>query len=62
MLMFSYDLTERDLEIYQGSFNRKLRFDEIDGFTTVSCEYGVVEGGDYIRKFIVIYSVNLISG
>lgn len=62
MLMFDYDLTESDLEIYQGSFNRKVRYNEIDGFTTVSCDYEVIDGGEFTRKIIVNYTVNLISG
>ncbi|MFJ7686024.1 hypothetical protein [Peribacillus butanolivorans] len=62
MLMFDYDLTESDLEIYQGSFNSKVRYNEIDGFTTVSCDYEVIDGGEFTRKIIVNYTVNLISG
>jgi hypothetical protein len=68
MLIFGRDLTE-DIVVggfvdpdqpYQGSFNRKVRFDEIDGFTTVSCDYNVLRG-DVPVKLIVTYTVNLIS-
>jgi hypothetical protein len=62
MLIFSRDLEESELEKYQGSFNRKVRFDEIDGFTTVSCDYNVVRGGGITKKIIATYTVNLISG
>ena len=69
MLIFGRDLVE-DVVVsgtvhpdqnYQGSFNRKVRFDEIDGFTTVSCDYNVILGGDVVAKIIVSYTVNLIS-
>lgn len=69
MLIFSRDLTE-DVVVsgtvhpdqnYQGSFNRKLRFDEIDGFNTVSCDYNVILDGDVAAKIIVTYTVNLVS-
>jgi hypothetical protein len=69
MLIFSGDLTE-DLvvagtlhpdEPYQGSFNRKLRFDEIDGFNTVSVDYNVVFDGNVAHKIVVTYTVNLVS-
>ena len=68
MLIFSRDLTE-DVVVdgtidpdqpYQGSFNRKVRFDEIDGFNTVSCDYNVFDG-DVAVKLIVTYTVNLVS-
>ena len=68
MLMFSRDLTE-DLvvsgtvhpdEVYQGSFNRKVRFDEIDGFNTVACDYNVIFDGNVEAKIIVTYTVNLV--
>lgn len=68
MLMFDYDLNEKPSgpddrgQIYQGSDYRKVRFEEIDGFQTVSCSYGVVDGGGYTKKIDVIYTVNLISG
>ena len=69
MLIFSRDLTEdvavvgqvHPDEPYQGSFNRKLLFDEIDGFNTVSCDYNVIFGGDLVAKIIVTYTVNLVS-
>ena len=69
ILIFSRDLTQ-DVVVngsldpdkpYQGNFNRKLRFDEIDGFNTVSVDYNVIVGGDVAHKLIVIYTVNLIS-
>ena len=69
MLIFSRDLTQ-DVVVngilnpdqpYQGSFNRKLRFDEIDGFNTVSVDYNVIVGGDIVHKIIVTYTVNLIA-
>jgi hypothetical protein len=68
MLVFSRDLTE-DVVVgssvnadrpYQGSFNRKLRFDEIDGFNTVSCDYNIFSG-DVTVKIIATYTVNLVS-
>ncbi|MGQ3479550.1 hypothetical protein [Paenibacillus sp. TY11] len=68
MLMFDYDLNEKPSgpddrgEIYQGSDYRKVRFEELDGFQTISCSYGVVDGGGYTKKINVIYTVNLISG
>jgi hypothetical protein len=62
MLMFSRDLKESEDEIYQGSFNRKVRFEEIEGITTVSCDYRVVHGGQETRKIVVDFIVNLISG
>ncbi len=61
MLIFNRDLEESEHEIYQGSFNRKVRFDEMDGFTTVTVDYNVV-GGNRPRKILVTYTVNLISG
>jgi hypothetical protein len=61
MLVFSRDLEESELEKYQGSFNRKVLFDEIDGFTTVSCDYNVINGG-ITKQIIATYTVNLISG
>ena len=69
MLVFDYDLKESELEIYQGSFKRKVRFDEIDGFTTVTCDYNargfVVEPGVGLRhvcQILATYTINLISG
>ena len=68
MLIFGRDLTE-DLVVggtvdadrpYQGSFNRKLRFDEIDEFNTVSCDYNIFSG-DVTVKIIATYTVNLVS-
>ena len=67
MLIFSRDLTQDVVaagtvhpdEPYQGSFNRKLRFDEIDGFNTVSVDYNVVVDGNVEHKVIVTYTVNL---
>jgi hypothetical protein len=68
MLIFSRDLTQRLVvsgqvreEIYQGSFNRKVRFDEIDGFNTISCDYNVIHDGGIHSKLIVAYTVNLVS-
>ncbi len=69
MLIFSRDLTEdivvssqvKPDQVYQGSFNRKVRFDEIDGFNTISCDYNVIFGGDVAAKIIVTYTVNLVS-
>jgi hypothetical protein len=80
MLIFNQNLEERerhgpDLDVnpankrYQGPFNRQVRFDEIDGFQTVTCDYHaggfVVEpgvGSRPIFKIVVTYTVNLISG
>ncbi|MGC5334750.1 hypothetical protein [Micromonospora sp. DT62] len=69
MLIFASDLTQDVVllgqvhpdERYQGSFNRKLRFDEIDGLNVVSCDYNVVFGGGFWAKIIVTYVVNLVS-
>ena len=69
MLIFSRDLTQDVVvggtlhpdEPYQGSFNRKLRFDEMDGFNTVSVDYNVVFDGNVAHKIIVTYTVSLIS-
>jgi hypothetical protein len=68
MLIFSRDLTA-DIVVdgvvdadrpFQGSFNRRVRFDEIDGFNTVSCDYNIFSG-DVTVKIIVTYTVNLVS-
>lgn len=67
MLIFNRDLTDRIVVLgqahevaYQGNFNRKVRFDEIDGFTTVSCDYNAFHD-DVELKIIVTYTVNLVS-
>jgi len=68
MLIFSQDMTEdtvvsgdlhRD-QPYTGNVNRKVRFEEIDGFNTVSCDYNVFDG-DVTAKIIVTYTVSLVS-
>jgi hypothetical protein len=70
MLMFSCDLTEDVVElgtvhpdeIYQGSFNRKVRFEEINGFNTVTYDYRVIFQGEERAVINVDYTVSLISG
>lgn len=70
MLMFSSDLTEDVVElgtvhpdeIYQGSFNRKIRFEEINGFNAVTCDYRVTFRGEERAVINVDYTVSLISG
>jgi len=69
MLVFDYDLEESGDEIYQGSFKRKVRFDEIDGFKTVTCDYNargfVVVAGvgpRHVCQILATYTINLISG
>jgi hypothetical protein len=66
-LMFATDMTEDlvvsgnvHVEHYQGSFNFKVRFDEIDGFNTVTCDYKAFTN-DLEAKIIVTYTVNLVS-
>jgi hypothetical protein len=69
MLILSRDLTQDIVvlgtlhpdEPYQGNFNHKVRFDEIDGFTTVSCDYNVISDGNVAHKLIVTYTVSLVS-
>lgn len=67
MLIFNRDLTDRVVVlgqihevVYQGNFNRKVRFDEIDGFSTVSCDYSAFHG-DVALKVVATYTVNLVS-
>ena len=60
MLMFFQDLTELEGQIYNPS-RRKVRFGEIDGFNTVSCDYAVIGGGEFILKIIATYTVSLVS-
>jgi hypothetical protein len=69
MLIFGRDLTQ-DVVVsgtlrpdvpYQGSFNHKLRFDEIDGFNTVSVDYNAALDENVAHKVIVTYTVNLVS-
>jgi hypothetical protein len=69
MLIFDYDLEESELEKYQGSFKRQVRFEDIDGFTTVTCDYNargfvVVEGVGTrpTCQILATYTINLISG
>src|SRR5262245_12413759 len=70
MLMFDRELTQKvvtatgrvENERYQGSFNRKLRYEEIDGFNTVSCNYEVLVEGEVKANIVVIFTVSLISG
>jgi hypothetical protein len=57
-LMFFQELTELEGQIYSPS-RRKVRFDEIDGFNTVSCDYSVISGGEFILKIIATYTINL---
>ncbi len=68
MLIFSRDLTQdfvisgqlqRDVP-YQGSFNRKVRFAEIEGSQTVTCNYNALHGSQ-VAKINVNYTVNLVS-
>jgi hypothetical protein len=67
MLIFQRDLTERIVisgqgsEVtYQGSFNHKVRFDEIDGFQTITVDYNALHF-DIVAKILVTYTVNLVS-
>ena len=61
MLIFSTDLEESEHQlIYQGSFNRKVRYHEMEGFKTVECDYNVLDEGVFTHKLIVIYTVNLV--
>jgi hypothetical protein len=58
MLIFSTELTQPVVvkgnlhpdEPYQGPFNHHVRFDEIDGFNTVSDEYNVIFDGKVTHK------------
>ncbi|MEU1722511.1 hypothetical protein ACNF49_38765 [Actinomadura sp. ATCC 39365] len=65
MLVFNQGLEEHiaflneDLP-YQGSFNRKVRFDEINGFQTIECDYHAFTQ-DVDAKILVTYTVNLVS-
>ncbi|MFF8280035.1 hypothetical protein ACF05T_28730 [Streptomyces lateritius] len=68
MLIFDRDLTQdfvvdgqlqRDVP-YQGSFNRKVRFAEIDGIQTITCNYNALSGSE-VAKINVNYTVNLVS-
>ncbi|GAA2404878.1 hypothetical protein GCM10010420_35670 [Streptomyces glaucosporus] len=69
MLVFGRDLKEDIVvsgqlhpdRVYQGNFNRKVRFDEMDGFNKISCDYSVIFNGDVAAKIIVTYTVKLIS-
>lgn len=71
MLMFSSDLKQDIVDdtghvlpdqIYQGSFNRKLRYEEIDGFNAVSCDYSIIHQAEVRVKIIAAFTVSLISG
>jgi hypothetical protein len=66
-LMFATDMTQDlvvsgnvHVEHYQDSFNFKVRFDEIDGFNIVTCDYKAFTN-DLEAKIIVTYTVNLVS-
>jgi hypothetical protein len=66
MLIFQRDLTERLVAAgqghdasYQGNFNHKVRFDEINEFQTISVDYRAIHF-DVTAKIIVTYAVNLI--
>ena len=69
MLIFSRDLTQDVVsggtlhpdQSYQGNFNRKLRFDEMDGFNTLSVDYNVLFDSNVAIQIIVSYTVSLIS-
>ncbi|MCP9213511.1 hypothetical protein [Streptomyces cucumeris] len=69
MLIFSRNLKEDIVlsgqlhpdRVYQGNFNRQVRFDEINGLKTVSCDYNVILNGDVAAKLIVTYTVKLVA-
>ena len=68
MLIFAEDLKQRHVvlgsvreEPYFGPFNSKVRFDEIDGFKTISLPYSASSGGTPIGKIEVVFTVNLVA-
>jgi hypothetical protein len=69
MLIFHANLTQAIVvsgtlhpdEPYQGIFNFKVRFDEIDGFSTFLCNYNAFLSGSDDHKIDVTYTVNLVS-
>jgi hypothetical protein len=70
MLIFNYELKQRvvastgrvELVSYFGTFNYKVRYEEIDGFNTFTLPYSASFEGVEIAKIEVAYTVNLISG
>lgn len=46
---------------YQGNFNRKLFFEEIDGFNVMSLDYNVVLGAEFAVKTIANLTVVLVA-
>ncbi|MFG1807326.1 hypothetical protein [Streptomyces sp. NPDC049040] len=48
-------------EKFQGSFKRQVRFDEIDGFNLITCDYSVIFRSEVAAKIIVAYTVSLVS-
>lgn len=67
MLIFYRDLTEYIVvtghvheEPYQGSYNRQVRYDEIDGFQAITVDCNAMYQ-DVIAKLLVTYTVNLVS-
>ncbi|MFF4192743.1 hypothetical protein [Nonomuraea sp. NPDC001831] len=67
MLIFYRDLTEYIVvtgqvheEPYQGSYNRKVRYDEIDGFQAITLDYEAIYQ-NVTANLRVTYTVNLVS-
>lgn len=67
MLIFDPDLTQDIVvsgtlhnRVYFGCFKRKVRFDELEGFQTISCPHNAFLG-DHECRFRIDYTINVAS-